>query len=321
VMKNSSMDIEDGSEVLENPCKFPRLHSELDLSQPSAKAGSSSLKRNPFSFSAGVLPRPGEGLLSEAPRKKFEMATVNGMRIPVKRGQYTHHRISVHTAAQIIRGKISLPAGHELLIWDGRFNYEYEGGHIKNARGFHYCGDTRREQVEALVKQARAENKRYVILCYCQFSSARAPKLLDILRAVERDIQLQNRQDALLMTKEPSRFTVFLVDKGYNKFYAHYPELCEPCGYVKETDRPREGGVCRTVYNATIDRARASRCLMPSPSDALRRSQSTFEARRVLRLPRLENRDNSNAMDDEFDLDSPRGPAIGKVRPFSLSDL
>jgi len=321
VMKVSKMDVDEPAEVPVNPCKLPRLsRSDLDLTHPLVEKVKSGM-RGPFSHSSGCLPTPGERLLSETPKDKFQVITINGMRVPVKRGQHSHHRISIHTAAQFVRGEIPLPPGTELIIWDGRFHYEYEGGHIRNARNFHHNGDLRREEVEKFVVNARSQNKRYVVLCYCQFSSARAPKLLDILRAAERDVQLRNRDSALLLSEESSRFTVFLVDKGYNKFYAHYPELCDPNGYVKEDDMPREGGFCRTIYHATIERACASRILMPSPDGALRRSQSTLESRRFLRPTRIDTRRAPTNYDDENDPDSPCGPAIGKVRPFNIGDL
>jgi len=121
--------------------------------------------------------------------------------------------------------------------------------------------------MDRFVKDARLNNKKYFILCYCQFSSARAPKLIDILNASEKDIMIEDLSDqSTLQISEQSRFIPLVIDGGYNDFHAQYPELCK-IGYIREDDGGAEGKKCRSAYELDIVDSCASRVLGKNPNN------------------------------------------------------
>ena len=75
------------------------------------------------------------------------------------------------------------------LIVDCRFDYEYEGGHIKNAinindpqamKDFFF---QKRDNIECLM--------RSVIIFHCEFSQKRAPEMYGALREVDRNLHIE----------------------------------------------------------------------------------------------------------------------------------
>jgi len=306
--------LRDDLDGIESPCKFPRPNSSLGFSS------------RLWSRSVSCLPVPSS--LNPPPAiKPLRTVVEDGLAVPVLQCTSNHDRISLETALDFLKGRIHLPAGVEMVIWDGRFFFEYDAGHIRGARRFQIPGI--RSQIEELVRNARKEDKRYCVLCYCQYSSARAPKLLDILRAVEKDIQLLERKGTELATEEKSRFRAFIVDGGYDAFYSNYPEMCEPRGYVKEHDDEVNGPRCRSVYEDDVKNACVSRVLMPSPATLIRRSKSSLEMRHRKVLSFSENHDaNADHFsvyrgisdDEEEEEDRPHGPEVGRVRSLTFED-
>jgi len=214
--------------------------------------------------------------------------------------------ISVHTANQILTGKIPLPAGYKLLVFDARFAYEYDGGHIIGARRFSIPGF--RSELEELIRNARVNDERYIVLCYCQFSSKRAPKLREIFFAAEADIKFRERRNVELLTHEESRFHLFIIEGGYARFFENYPESCQPRGYVQEFDDLDQRKVIRKQYEAYVSGACACDVLKPSPvrpsmSDLRRSPSAPNFLRRSRDLFDSENIDSSNAQSDSHDDD------------------
>jgi len=278
--------------------------------------------------SASVMPAP-EQLLFSVPTHQV---VIRGLTLPVvlsSHGQSeTHHEVSVDTARDFITGKIQLPPGYKLLIWDARFFYEYDGGHIVGARRFSIPGI--RRELDEIVRNARLNDERYFVLCYCQFSSQRAPTLRDILFAAESDAKLVGRKTVELQTTEESRFEVLIVNGGYDAFFAAHKDLCEPMHYTKELDDLINGKRCRSLYNAELASARVNRTLQTSPGTFLKRSQSMMEMKRRAKISALSENHDGNAVadpyfgisDDEYDDERPssRGERLTKVSKPSFDD-
>lgn len=123
----------------------------------------------------------------------------------------------------------------EVLVIDGRYDYEYNGGHIKGAVSVtspnivdkvhellfkRYPRLDERTSETCMVK----ERSDLLILVYCEFSSVRGPNIYKIIRTMDRSffkypwIRYKN---------------LFLIKGGYEMFFKKHGDMCTPCGYVK----------------------------------------------------------------------------------------
>lgn len=85
-------------------------------------------------------------------------------------------RISVETMVDVMSGKYE-DQYDELIIVDCRFEYEYEGGHIKGAVNYNAIDDLETAfQVQEGPREP-IENKRRLIIFHCEFSAHRAPRM------------------------------------------------------------------------------------------------------------------------------------------------
>jgi len=266
--------------------------------------------RSVFTRSANALPQPDSMPLLSLSLPQENTVVLEGLRFPAVPGienSHTHYRITAETAAGFMDGvTYPMPPKCKLIILDARSKHEYDIGHVKGAINITVPGI--RSQINDLVRNARRNDETYFVLCYCEFSSARAPNLRDVILAAEKDIMYQERKTAELRTSEKSRFHVLIIEKGYNRFFEVNPGLCEPMGYIKEEHLPEEvDKPYRTLYHSEIDDARASQILGPS---SFRRTKSSMDL--MHRHNRSENRDLNLTRsltyisDDEGDFISPR---------------
>lgn len=101
-----------------------------------------------------------------------------------------------------------------IRIIDCRFEYEYIGGHIKNAINI----DT-----TDLLTHKLTEFGNNILIFYCEFSSVRAPKIAKFLRNYDR---FNNEYPKLDFPE------IYVLDGGYKNFYTQHPDLCVPRNYV-----------------------------------------------------------------------------------------
>ena len=121
-------------------------------------------------------------------------------------------RISCDTMADILRGKFNKYYDHTSII-DYRFDYEYEGGHIKNAI---WLSDISKLQ-EMFFEKPRAKE---LIIFHCEFSQNRGPEVANTLREIDRRINIASYP----FLYYPD---VYILNGGYSLFYQKYPTLCE----------------------------------------------------------------------------------------------
>lgn len=143
-------------------------------------------------------------------------------------------QIDCHTLADLINGKHNDKIASYRII-DARYCYEYQGGHIQSAENFGTWDE------EAFMNEFLPENlaprqtvqgkdvKPKILIFHCEFSSARGPTLMRFLR--NRDRALHKQQFPALHYPE-----CYLLSEGYKQFYANYPHLCDPNGYVQMAD-------------------------------------------------------------------------------------
>jgi rhodanese-related sulfurtransferase len=138
--------------------------------------------------------------------------------------------IAADTLAAVLATEIRFP----VLLVDARFEYEYDGGHIRGAVNTPTPEDLRR------LSLSLPESTRLIF--HCEFSECRAPALCRWFRNEDRKANAENFPRL--------RFPhLYLLKGGYAAFYAQFPALCEPCGYVKMKDegrkRERKEGLAR----------------------------------------------------------------------------
>lgn len=130
--------------------------------------------------------------------------------------------ISCTTMRDILDGRFS---SHykELFILDCRFDYEYEGGHIKGAIHAH--------DPEVLVQKffKRRVEGPVCFIFHCEFSSKRGPSQLKLMRELDR----KANQDAYPHLFYPD---LFLMENGYCEFFSKFPNYCTPEAYVRMDD-------------------------------------------------------------------------------------
>ena len=117
----------------------------------------------------------------------------------------------------------------QFVIFDARFPYEYNGGHIVGAENVFRKEDS----FERLFRQplaSAASGKRVVIIFHCEFSSERGPRLMREVRDRDRNLNAHHY---------PSLFypEMYLLEGGYKSFFESYGKgagehYCEPCAYL-----------------------------------------------------------------------------------------
>jgi len=118
---------------------------------------------------------------------------------------------------------LKCPDSRSFCIIDCRFNYEYQGGHIRQAMNVCYHRDLERE---FLFGNRHREN--LILIFHCEFSSHRGPNLYKHLRKLDREAH--RKEYPRLFYPE-----MYCIEGGYKNFYEKYSELCEG-GYVPMDD-------------------------------------------------------------------------------------
>lgn len=151
----------------------------------------------------------------------------------------------------------------EVMVLDCRYEYEYNGGHIKGAISLRppnivdKVHDLLFKRFPRLCERSRevcmaSETSDMLILVYCEFSRVRGPMGYKIISSMDRSF-----------FKYPcyKYKNLFLIKGGYRKFYERHSDLCTPCGYVKMNDEKYAGELekCLEEYErekAMIDKNR-----------------------------------------------------------------
>ena len=179
--------------------------------------------------------------------------------------------ISADSARALLTGEKPLPAGHRLLVADGRLAFEYDAGHVRGAVNITVSATrgTIREQILRLVERAHAERQKYFVLVYCEFSSARGPRLGNALRTVERDYLAHHRPGADGAFDAHTCFPhIYAIHGGYKQFHARHRDLCVPAGYVTQKDP------AYAALNRRLQRLYHDQIADATHSESLRRAHS-----------------------------------------------
>ena len=113
------------------------------------------------------------------------------------------------------------------MVVDCRFEYEYAGGHIRDAVNLNTP-----DQVEEYFFRDRQSVTRFmrtVVVFHCEYSQNRGPSTYRMIRNLDRELH-KHFYPQLFFTE------IYLLDGGYRKFYKEFPELCEG-GYVEMEEK------------------------------------------------------------------------------------
>jgi len=129
--------------------------------------------------------------------------------------------VATETVAAIIRGEF--PNLTHIVV-DCRYDYEYNGGHIRNAINYSEPD----KFLEKFFNNNFGEPEKVVLIFHCEYSTVRGPNMAQILRDADRNRHIYPQ---LLYPH------VYILEAGYRKFYESFPELCDPKGYVEMYDK------------------------------------------------------------------------------------
>lgn len=162
--------------------------------------------------------------------------------LPLTEGRHRDLKsITPTVLAELLRGTFDNEVASFKII-DCRYPYEFEGGHIRNAKNLY----TQEQILEELIKSKTEPPKvvdpssapmRNIIVFHCEFSSERGPKLSRFLRNHDRILN----SDSYPALHYPE---IYLLHGGYKDFFALHPDLCDPIAYRPMLD-PQFGDAYR----------------------------------------------------------------------------
>jgi hypothetical protein len=122
----------------------------------------------------------------------------------------------------------------DFQVIDCRFDFEYEGGHI---RGALHMKNLEEVVQHFLVQNLPRPNSTTALIFHCEFSTNRGP---DALRGFRGEDVSAN-----WMQSQQGRYPeVYLLYKGYREFFKQCPAYCDPQQYISMTD-PRYQQQCQ----------------------------------------------------------------------------
>ena len=173
-------------------------------------------------------------------------------------------RISCDLVAQIIQGEGPAKLYSRVVIFDCRFPFEFEGGHLPGA--INITGDDDAAAVKLLfgadeatmtpqLPQLLAKRDLFtrpdvLLIFHCEFSQQRGPRLCRLLRDVDRKLNEARYPD--LYYPE-----MYVMEGGYKQFFKQHPSLCQG-SYVPMLDKDkREECIAHEQHNRRSRRTSA----------------------------------------------------------------
>lgn len=118
----------------------------------------------------------------------------------------------------------------DIVIIDCRFDYEFNGGHIKNAINISKQNELEDKFINNVEPQT---NERKLLIFHCEFSLFRGPTMAQHLRKCDRILNLNNYPNL----NYPD---ILILQGGYKKFFEKYKIECFPQNYIEMNKKSPE---------------------------------------------------------------------------------
>lgn len=128
-------------------------------------------------------------------------------------------RISVGTLVEILNGRYT-EYYQDVFVIDCRFEYEFQGGHIKNAINISRQKQLEHEFIHKRHIRCYDSNKPPLVVFHCEFSSYRGPIMASHLRTCDRILN----HDSYPKLHYPD---ILILDGGFKTFFDSFPRSCE----------------------------------------------------------------------------------------------
>lgn len=132
--------------------------------------------------------------------------------------------VSTKTVSKLAQGRFG---NLTYQIIDCRYDYEYVGGHIKNAK--HVAPSVLDKKLKEIFTENVTEPQNTVLIFHCEFSSKRGPAAYKAVRDYDRKLN-HNRYPYLYYPY------IYVMEGGYREFYKDYKHLCEG-EYIEMKDK------------------------------------------------------------------------------------
>ncbi|KAJ7694203.1 hypothetical protein B0H17DRAFT_1159248 [Mycena rosella] len=191
-------------------------------------------------------------VLNESPSAKFLSAGIPGFGDNESGGKLLpcHRvtddglmRIDPQTLNNLLDGHYSDHADYHVI--DCRFDYEFNGGHIKGAVNLNAPGDVEDFLLRTSLKKPKPSvsgdpARKTILVFHCEFSVKRAPTFAKHLRAKDR--ALNNHVYPKIHYPE-----LYILEGGYSQYFKTSTSRCLPQAYVTMDDpthtASRDGGL------------------------------------------------------------------------------
>lgn len=184
-------------------------------------------------------------------------------------------RINPETLVDLMNGSYD-QLFDRLLIFDCRYPYEFEGGHIPSAINVNTP-----EAIESLLLSELPQASHAILVFHCEFSSERAPRMALHFRNLDR--QLNKAAYPLLHYPE-----MYILDGGYKSFWEQYGERCDPAYAYRPMRNPQFRDELRLHQRAR--HAFKSACHISQHSHSLNKTRPVASGRISLSQPTAASR-------------------------------
>jgi M-phase inducer tyrosine phosphatase len=191
-------------------------------------------------------------VLNESPSAKFLSAGIPGFGDNESAGKLLpcHRvtddglmRIDSKTLNNLLDGHYSEQADYHII--DCRFDYEFNGGHIRGAVNLNQTADVEEFFLRTSLKKPKPSvsgdpGRKTILVFHCEFSAKRAPTFAKHLRAKDR--ALNNHAYPRIHYPE-----LYILEGGYCQYFQTSSSRCLPQAYVTMDDpthtASRDGGL------------------------------------------------------------------------------
>ncbi|CAK66223.1 unnamed protein product (macronuclear) [Paramecium tetraurelia] len=109
---------------------------------------------------------------------------------------------------------------NHVLLYDCRYQYEFQGGHIRGATHLNHLINLS-EELFGVTQQSKK-----IVVLYCEFSIKRSKEKYFEIRQLDRSMNIYPK----LTYKN-----LYILSKGYSEFYKKFQHMCNGC-YVRMDD-------------------------------------------------------------------------------------